>query len=48
MQMDYEPTGQSNGLNARHESKRGVHDEFRGVGPMQLVDVVNLSCSIEH
>lgn len=47
MQMDYEPTGQTNGLNVGHESKKGVNDEFHGVGPMQLADAVNLYCDVE-
>lgn len=47
MQMDYEPTGQTNRLKVERESKRGVDDEFHGVGPMQLADAVNLYCDVE-
>lgn len=47
MQMDCEPTGQTNGWNMGYESKREVQDELQGLGPTQPADVVTLYCGVD-
>lgn len=48
MQTGYGLTGQTNGLNVGWESRRGVDDEFHGLGPAQSVDAVNLPGEVER